>query len=152
MWLSTIAASRLCAAGDGVKIAGEMQVDLGHRHDLRIAAARRAALHAETGAERGLAQAIIARAPSAGVSASPRPTVVVVLPSPAGVGLMAVTSTSLPSGQHFKDDATAFNAKKHEVIDGKGVLNNRISNSFSRISTPSACRRISSVASTCASS
>lgn len=29
--------------------------------------------------------------------------------------------------QYFKDDATAFNAEKHEVIDGKGVLNNRIS-------------------------
>jgi len=29
--------------------------------------------------------------------------------------------------QHFKDDATAFNARKHEVLDGKGVLNNRIS-------------------------
>ncbi|KPL55352.1 phosphoribosylaminoimidazolesuccinocarboxamide synthase [Prosthecomicrobium hirschii] len=29
--------------------------------------------------------------------------------------------------QHFKDDATAFNNKKHAVIDGKGVLNNRIS-------------------------
>jgi phosphoribosylaminoimidazole-succinocarboxamide synthase len=29
--------------------------------------------------------------------------------------------------QHFKDDATAANAKKHEVVDGKGVLNNRIS-------------------------
>ena len=29
--------------------------------------------------------------------------------------------------QFFKDDATAFNAKKHEVIDGKGVINNRIS-------------------------
>ena len=29
--------------------------------------------------------------------------------------------------QFFKDDATAFNNKKHEVIDGKGVLNNRIS-------------------------
>ena len=29
--------------------------------------------------------------------------------------------------QHFKDDATAFNAKKHQIIDGKGVLNNRIS-------------------------
>ena len=29
--------------------------------------------------------------------------------------------------QHFKDDATAYNAKKHSVIDGKGVLNNRIS-------------------------
>ncbi len=29
--------------------------------------------------------------------------------------------------QHFKDDATAFNAKKHDTIEGKGVLNNRIS-------------------------
>ena len=29
--------------------------------------------------------------------------------------------------QYFKDDATAFNAQKKEVIDGKGVLNNRIS-------------------------
>jgi len=29
--------------------------------------------------------------------------------------------------QHFKDDATAFNNKKHERIEGKGVLNNRIS-------------------------
>ena len=31
-------------------------------------------------------------------SPSPRPTVVVVLPSPAGVGLIAVTRISLPSG------------------------------------------------------
>lgn len=29
--------------------------------------------------------------------------------------------------QHFKDDATAGNGAKHEVIEGKGVLNNRIS-------------------------
>ena len=29
--------------------------------------------------------------------------------------------------QFFKDDATAFNKKKHEILDGKGVLNNRIS-------------------------
>lgn len=29
--------------------------------------------------------------------------------------------------QYFKDDATAFNAEKHSVIAGKGVLNNRIS-------------------------
>jgi len=29
--------------------------------------------------------------------------------------------------QHFKDDATAFNKKKHDIVDGKGVLNNRIS-------------------------
>ena len=29
--------------------------------------------------------------------------------------------------QHFKDDATAFNNQKRAKIDGKGVLNNRIS-------------------------
>lgn len=29
--------------------------------------------------------------------------------------------------QHFKDDATAFNNKKHDTVEGKGVLNNRIS-------------------------
>ena len=29
--------------------------------------------------------------------------------------------------QYFKDDATAFNNKKHAIITGKGVLNNRIS-------------------------
>ncbi len=28
--------------------------------------------------------------------------------------------------QHFKDDATAFNNKKHALIEGKGVLNNRM--------------------------
>ncbi len=28
---------------------------------------------------------------------------------------------------HFKDDATAYNAEKHAIIEGKGVLNNRIS-------------------------
>ncbi|MGB0494375.1 MAG: phosphoribosylaminoimidazolesuccinocarboxamide synthase, partial [Paracoccaceae bacterium] len=28
--------------------------------------------------------------------------------------------------QYFKDDATAFNAKKKEIIEGKGVLNNRL--------------------------
>src|SRR5260370_19639893 len=33
------------------------------------------------------------------LSASPRPTVVVVLPSPAGVGLIAVTRMSFPSGR-----------------------------------------------------
>jgi phosphoribosylaminoimidazole-succinocarboxamide synthase len=29
--------------------------------------------------------------------------------------------------QFFKDDATAYNKQKHDIIDGKGVLNNRIS-------------------------
>ncbi len=32
--------------------------------------------------------------------------------------------------QYFKDDATAFNAEKKAVIDGKGVLNNRLSEHF----------------------
>ena len=32
--------------------------------------------------------------------------------------------------QYFKDDATAFNAQKKEVIEGKGVLNNRLSELF----------------------
>ncbi len=29
--------------------------------------------------------------------------------------------------QYFKDDATAFNNQKHAIIEGKGVINNRIS-------------------------
>jgi hypothetical protein len=40
-----------------VKVAGEMQVDIFHRHDLRIAAACRAALDSEARAERGLTKA-----------------------------------------------------------------------------------------------
>jgi len=34
--------------------------------------------------------------------------------------------------QYFKDDATAFNSEKRDVIDGKGVLNNRLSEFFMR--------------------
>ena len=43
--------------GDGVEVAGEVEVHLLHRHDLRIAAAGRAAFDAEAGPERGLADA-----------------------------------------------------------------------------------------------
>ena len=32
--------------------------------------------------------------------------------------------------QYFKDDATAFDATKHAVVEGKGVLNNRLSEHF----------------------
>src|SRR5215475_1824593 len=32
--------------------------------------------------------------------------------------------------QYFKDDATAFNAKKRGTIEDKGVMNNRISELF----------------------
>ena len=42
--------------------------------------------------------------------------------------------------QYFKDDATAGNGEKHEIIDGKGVLNNRLSeffmNGLARIGVP----------------
>jgi phosphoribosylaminoimidazole-succinocarboxamide synthase len=54
--------------------------------------------------------------------------------------------------QYFKDDATAFNAEKHATIDGKGVLNNRLSEFFMSGLNQSAFRPISSAASTCASS
>ena len=40
------------------------------------------------------------------------------------------TSDSYSLIQHFKDEATAFNAKKKEVIEGKGVLNNFLSEFF----------------------
>ena len=32
--------------------------------------------------------------------------------------------------QYFKDDATAYNAQKKDTIEGKGVLNNRLSEHF----------------------
>jgi hypothetical protein len=43
--------------GDGVEVAGEVEVDVLHRHHLRVAAAGRAALDAEARAQRRLAQA-----------------------------------------------------------------------------------------------
>ena len=55
--------------GDRVEIAGEMQIDFVHRRDLRASSAGRAALLAEAGAERRLAQA------DCGAHADPRQTV-----------------------------------------------------------------------------
>ena len=43
--------------GDGVEVAGEMEVHVLHRHDLRVAAAGGTALDAEIGSERGFADA-----------------------------------------------------------------------------------------------
>ena len=102
MWLSISAAEQVVGAADGVEVAGEVQVDVFHRHHLGIAAAGGAALDAEAGAEGRLAQADIAFLPMA-LSASVRPTVVVVLPSPAGVGVIAVTRISLPFGFDCSD-------------------------------------------------
>ena len=68
-------------------IAREMQVDVLHRHHLRIAAAGRAPpLMPNTGPREGSRSAITAFLPMRAM-ASPRPIVVVVLPSPAGVGI-----------------------------------------------------------------
>ena len=47
---------QIVGAGHGVDVAGEMQVDVFHRHDLGVAAACRAAFDAETGAQRRLPQ------------------------------------------------------------------------------------------------
>ena len=83
---------------DRVDVAGEVEVHVLHRHDLRVAAAGGAALDPEHGAERRLAQAERRRC----LPMWPRPCVseteVVVLPSPAFVGVIAVTSISFPSG------------------------------------------------------
>ena len=48
---------QVVGAGDGVEVAGEVQVDVVHGGDLGVAAAGGAALHAEAGAEGGLPQA-----------------------------------------------------------------------------------------------
>src|SRR5699024_7356861 len=49
-------AEQVVCRGDRVHIAGKVQVDVLHRHDLRITAARGAALYAEHRAERRLAK------------------------------------------------------------------------------------------------
>jgi hypothetical protein len=47
---------QIVRGGDGVEIAGEVQIDILHRHDLRITAARRAAFQPKTWAEGRLAE------------------------------------------------------------------------------------------------
>ena len=48
---------QVVGGGDRREVAGEVEVDVGHRHDLAVAAAGRAALHAEHRPHRRLAQA-----------------------------------------------------------------------------------------------
>ena len=48
---------QIMGRGDGVEIAGKVQVDVFHRHDLRITATRRPALHAKARPQGRLAQA-----------------------------------------------------------------------------------------------
>ena len=83
---------------DGVEVAGEVEVEQLHRDDLAVAAAGRAALDAERRAHRRLAHGDHRRLPMCFI-AWPRPTVVVVLPSPSGVGVIAVTTTYFAFGR-----------------------------------------------------
>ncbi len=96
MWLSIIALSSECADVIAWKSPVKCRFISSIGTTLRVTAASGAALHAEVRPKRRFADTdsgVLADA----VQPSPRPTVVVVLPSPAGVGLIAVTRISLPS-------------------------------------------------------
>ncbi len=93
---------------DGVDVAGEVQVEVLHREQLRVAAAGRAALDAEDRAERRLAEGEHGVDADARSCVSERPTAVTVLPSPSGVGVMAVTSMILPSGLSLRRSSRAM--------------------------------------------
>lgn len=117
MWLSIIADGQ----GDGVEIACDMRVHFFpgsslvlpwviHGHDLGIATARAAAFHAKGRTKRGLADK------DTGVLADmvqpvAQPNGGGVLPYPAGVGVMAATGISLPSGRSTL--ATGPNFRDH---------------------------------------
>ena len=55
------------------------------------------------------------------LSASPRPIVVVVLPSPAGVGLIAVTRMSLPSGRFERPRRKSYSSLAMNRPNGRSA-------------------------------
>ena len=84
--------------GHRVQVPGEVEVDVLHRQHLAVAAAGAAALDAEDGPQRRLPDGRRRLARRCGSAPVPGPIVVVVLPSPSGVGVMAVTMISRPFG------------------------------------------------------
>ena len=96
MWLSIIAQRRLFALVIAWKspVKWRLMSSIGTTWEYPPPAAP--PLTPKTGPKDGSRRAIIAFFPIFGI-AWPRPTVVVVFPSPAGVGLMAVTKMSFPS-------------------------------------------------------
>ena len=90
---------------DRVDVAREVEVQVLHRHDLGVATAGGAALDPEDRPERGLAQA-----EHGPVTDVPEPcaseTAVTVFPSPALVGVIAVTLISLPSSTSRRRSST----------------------------------------------
>jgi hypothetical protein len=75
-------------ARDGMDVAGEVEIHVVGGDDLRLAATRAAALHAEVRPERGLSQRDRARLADLRQPCA-SPIEQVVLPSPAGVGVIA---------------------------------------------------------------
>ena len=90
---------QVVGGGDGVEVAGEVEVEQLHRDHLAVAAAGGAALDAERRAHRRLAQGDHRPFLPMCFIAWPSPTVVVVLPSPSGVGVIAVTTTYFAFGR-----------------------------------------------------
>ena len=86
-----------CGRGDGVDVAGEVQVDVAGRLELGLPPPVPPPFTPNTGPSEGSRSAATARRPRFR-SPIASATDVVVLPSPAGVGLMAVTSTRRPRG------------------------------------------------------
>ena len=98
MWLSISAASRLCASAMAAKspVKCRLMFSIGTTWAKPPPAAP--PFMPNTGPSEGSRRHTTVRRPMR-LSASPRPTVVVVLPSPAGVGEIAVTRISLPSAR-----------------------------------------------------
>ena len=74
---------------DRVHVTGQMQVEQLHRHDLAVPASGRTTLDPERRPHGGLTDRDRRRCDRCAENPWPRPTVVVVLPSPRGVGVMA---------------------------------------------------------------
>ncbi len=103
-WLSTIAASRLLAAVMAWKSPVKWRLISSIGTTWAWPPPVAPPFWPKLGPRLGSRRQIMVRVPPA-FSASPRPIVVVVLPSPAAVGLMPVTSTSLP-GARPRTDST----------------------------------------------
>ena len=107
MWLSIIADSRLCAAVIAWKspVKCRFMSSIGTTCALPPPAAP--PFMPKFGPSEASRMQIAARLPMR-LRPSPRPTVVVVLPSPAGVGFMAVTRISLPLALPFAESMKSW--------------------------------------------
>ena len=104
-WLSSIAESRLWALVTACRSPVKWRLMLSIGATCARPPPVAPPFKPKQGPSEGSRRQIIVRVPRA-FSASPRPIVVVVLPSPAAVGVMPVTSTSLPCGGFARCSAT----------------------------------------------